>query len=100
MELFDTHFADESVLVDGSALLPVGKPRRLRPHLLDIFQHHVAMSVKSLDAGEKLPVVATGDQDLGVASDSGLKDRQGAGAELVLFEKGDLVFSVLGRVLA
>lgn len=75
MELSNIHLTNESVLIDRSALLPVGQPRCLRPHLLDIFQHHVAMSVKGLDTCEELAVVATRDEDLGVAAYSGLKDR-------------------------
>ena len=39
---------------------------------LDILQHEVAMTVKGLDAGQQFAVVAQRDQDLGVASDSGL----------------------------
>ena len=52
------HLADKAVLVDGAAQLALGIARRLGPHLLDVLQHHVAMPVKGLDAGEQLAVVA------------------------------------------
>lgn len=49
------------------------------------------MSVECFDAGKQLAVVANGDEDLCVGADGGLKDRQWAGRELVLFELGNLV---------
>lgn len=42
------------------------------------------MAIESLDTREQLAVVADGDQDLSVASDSGLQDGQWAAVELVL----------------
>jgi len=83
------HLADKSILIDS--LTPRLAPP-LRPHLLDILQHHVAMAVEGFDAGEQLAVVATGDQDLGVGAGGGLEDGKGAGGEFVGFEEGDLVF--------
>lgn len=49
------------------------------------------MSVEGFDAGKQLAVVANGDEDLCMGADGGLKDRQWAGRELVLFELGNLV---------
>lgn len=43
------------------------------------------MSVKGLDAGPQLAVVADGDEDLRVAANGGLEDGQRAAVELVLF---------------
>ena len=43
------------------------------------------MPVEGLDAGEDLAVVPHGYQDLGVASDGGLEDGEGAGGELFAF---------------
>jgi hypothetical protein len=40
------------------------------------------VSVEGLDAGQDLAVVSYGYQDLGVAADGGLEDREGAGGEL------------------
>jgi hypothetical protein len=88
----DQHFADEAILVDGPALLALGVDGRFGPHLLDIFQHHVAVAIEGLDAGEQLSVVAAGDQDLGVVADGGLQDGKWAGGELMLLQKGNLVF--------
>ena len=47
----DVHFADEAILVHAFALLSLGVPWNLGPHLLDILEDHVAMPVKGLDAG-------------------------------------------------
>jgi hypothetical protein len=85
------HLADESVLVHTLALVALGL---LGPHLLYVLQHHVAVSVKSLDTGQQLPVITAGDQDLGVCAGSGLQKREGAGGELVLFDESDLIFPV------
>jgi hypothetical protein len=59
VRLVCVHFADEPILVDGSALFALSIPRCLGPHLLDVLQHHVAMSVKRLDSRKQLAVVAT-----------------------------------------
>ena len=81
----DPHLADESVLVDRPALLPAGKLGRLGPHLLDILQDHVAVPVECLHPRQQLPVVPYRDQDLGVASDGGLEDREGPRGEFICF---------------
>lgn len=89
----DSHLANEPVLVHWSALFPIRQSRRLRPHLLDVLEHHVAVPVEGLDAREELAIVADGDEDLGVRSDGRLEDREGARRELVLFELGDFVLA-------
>lgn len=48
------HLAHESVLVNSLSLVALGL---FRPHLLDILQHHVAVTVESLDTREQLAVV-------------------------------------------
>lgn len=85
------HLADETVLVHALALGALGL---LGPHLLDILEDHVAVSVKGLDAGQQLAVVSAGNQDLGVCAGGGLQERQGTGGELVLLDESDLIFSV------
>lgn len=50
------------------------------------------MAVKGLDARQELPIVADGDEHLGVRPHGGLEDREGAGGELVLLYLGDLIF--------
>lgn len=52
------------------------------------------MSVKSLDAGQQLAVVAAGDQDLGVCAGGGLQEGERAGGELVLLNESNLIFAV------
>lgn len=93
----DVHLANKAVLVHWPALLAVGQPRRLSPHLLDVLEHHVAVSVKGLDTRQQLAVVADRNQDLRVAAHRRLQDGERAGAELVLFELGDFVLAVCGR---
>lgn len=85
------HFADETVLVHALAL---GTLRLLGPHLLNILEDHVAVSVKSLDTGQQLAVVSAGNQDLGVCAGGGLEERQRTGGELVLLDASDLIFTV------
>lgn len=68
------HLRDKPILINRSPLLAVRLPRRLRPHLLDVLQHHVAVTIKRLDPREELPVVAAGDEDLVVRADGGLED--------------------------
>lgn len=58
--------------------------------------HHVAVSVKGLDAAEKLLVVAQADEDLGVVANRLLEDRQRALRNLVLLERTDLRLGELG----
>lgn len=84
------HLADETVLVDALALGTLGL---LGPHLLNILENHVAVSVKSLDTGQQLAVVSAGNQDLGVCAGGGLEERQGTGGELVLLDESDLIFT-------
>jgi hypothetical protein len=55
----DVHLADEAILVDTSSLFSLAVPGKFRPHLLDVLEDHVAMSVKGLYTGEELAVVAT-----------------------------------------
>jgi len=45
-------------------------------HLLDIFQHHVGMTIKRLDPCQELFVVPQRDQDLGLISDRLLENGQ------------------------
>lgn len=85
------HLADETVLVHALALGTLGL---LGPHLLNILENHVAVSVKSLDTGQQLAVVSAGNQDLGVCAGGGLEERQGTGGELVLLNQSDLIFTV------
>lgn len=46
----NVHLADKTILVDRPALLPARQLRRLGPHLLYVFEHHVAMPVKGFYA--------------------------------------------------
>lgn len=85
------HLADETVLVHALALGTLGL---LGPHLLNILENHVAVSVKSLDTGQQLAVVSAGNQNLGVCAGGGLEERQGTGGELVLLNESDLIFTV------
>lgn len=86
------HLADETVLVHALALGTLGL---LGPHLLNVLENHVTVSVKSLDTGQQLAVVSAGNQDLGVCAGGGLEKRQGTGGELVLLNESDLIFSEL-----
>lgn len=87
------HLANEPVLVHRPPLLAARRPRRLRPHLLDILEHHVAVPVEGLDARQQLAVVADRDEHLRVRPHRRLEDRERAGGELVLLELGDLVLA-------
>jgi len=71
----EEHLADESVLVDTLATAF----RLFGPHFLDVFQHHVAVAVKSLDAREQFAIIPAGDQDLSVCSGGGHEDGERAG---------------------
>jgi hypothetical protein len=86
----DSHLADEAILVDTLALATLGL---LRPHLLDVLQHHVAVAVESLHASQQATVATASDQDLSVCARGGLEERERAGCELMFFDKGDLVFT-------
>lgn len=88
-EIPHSHLANKPILVQRSPLLPARQSWRLRPHLLHILQHHIAMPIERLDAGEELAVVAARDQDLGVRAHSGLEDGERAASELMLLEGGD-----------
>ena len=87
----DQHFAYEAILIDGPAFLALGVDGSFGPHLLDIFQHHVAVAIEGLDSSEQLSVVAAGYQDLGVVADGSLQDGKRAGGELMLLQKSNLV---------
>jgi hypothetical protein len=89
------HLANEAVLVHRPPLLAPGRLGHLGPHLLHVLEHHVAVAVKRLDARQQLPVVAHGDEDLGVRPHGSLEDRERARGELVLFDLGDLVFPMV-----
>lgn len=86
--------ADKPILIDRLALLPVGQLGDLAPHLLDVLQDHVHVSVEGLDTREHLAAAAQRDEDLRVRAHRGLEDRQGACRELVLLEHGDFVLTV------
>ena len=70
----NSHLTDKPILIDRPPLLALRIPRRLRPHLLHVLQHHVGVAVEGLDAREQFAVVAARDQDLGVRADGGLED--------------------------
>jgi hypothetical protein len=88
------HLADKPVLVHWSSLFTVCQSRSLCPHLLHIFQYHVAMSVKCLNARKQLAIVATRNQDLVCVADGRLEDRERAAAEFVLFESRNFIFAL------
>lgn len=90
----NVHLAHKAVFVDTLPLAALGL---LGPHLLHVLQHHVAVSVKSLDTGQELTVVTAGDQDLGVCAGGGLQEGERAGGELVLLDESDLIFPVAMR---
>lgn len=48
------HFADEAVLVDSSS----ASLGFLRPHFLDVFEHHVAVAIEGFDSRKQLAVIA------------------------------------------
>lgn len=52
------HFTDEAILVYRAAFLAPCYPRRLRPHLLNIFENHVAVSIKSFHTSEQFAIIA------------------------------------------
>lgn len=90
----NVHLAHEAILVHA---LPLVTLRLLGPHFLHVLQYHVAVSVKSLDTGQELTIVAAGDQDLSVCAGSGLQEGERAGGELVLLDESDLIFPVAMR---
>lgn len=88
------HLADETVLVDTSALLSLAVSWELSPHLLDILKDHVVMSIECFYASKEFAVVATRDDDLVVVADSSLKDREGTSSEFVLFDASDFILAM------
>eukprot|EP00321_Phaeocystis_globosa_P019467 CAMPEP_0118818096 /NCGR_PEP_ID=MMETSP1162-20130426/5877_1 /TAXON_ID=33656 /ORGANISM="Phaeocystis Sp, Strain CCMP2710" /LENGTH=130 /DNA_ID=CAMNT_0006748249 /DNA_START=206 /DNA_END=595 /DNA_ORIENTATION=- len=78
------HLADESVLVHGLGLLGRAPLGRLRPHLLDVLQDHVAVAVERFDPAEQLLVVSAVDQHLRVALHALREHGQRARRELLL----------------
>lgn len=93
----NSHLANKAILIHRPALLPPSQPRRLRPHLLHILQHHIAVSIEGLDARQQLAVVAARDQDLGVRAHGCLEDGQRTAGELVLLEGCDFEFASGGE---
>ena len=83
--LVHVHLADETVLVHALALGTLGL---LGPHLLDILENHIAVSVESLDTGQQLAVVSAGNEDLCAGADSGLQDGKRTSRELVFLDLG------------
>jgi len=67
-----SHLTDEPILIDRPSLLPIGLSRNLSPHLLNVFENHVAMPVECLYTREKLAVIAAGNKDLIVRTNGGL----------------------------
>jgi len=47
-----SHFADESILIDGSPFLSSSELGRLRPHLFHILQYHITMPIEGLYSGQ------------------------------------------------
>lgn len=90
----NSHFADKTIFIDWSSLLPCTRSWCLCPHLLHILQHHIAMSVECLHAGQQLSVVSARDEDLCVGSNSGLEDREGTRCKLVFFKFSNLELAV------
>jgi len=70
------HFGNESVLVNWFPfLLAFTRSWILRPHFLNVLQHHITMSVKSFDTGQELPIIPAVDQHLCVILDGLCQDR-------------------------
>lgn len=94
----NAQLADETILVDRLALLAVGEFGSLGPHLLDVLENHVHVSIEGLDAGKHLATAAERDENLRVRAHSGLEDGEGTGGELVLLERGDFILTIFGGV--
>lgn len=59
------HLANISVLVDRPGfLLSLARLGRLRPHFLHVLEHHIAVSVEGLHAGQQLVVVSAVNKNL------------------------------------
>lgn len=86
-----SHLADEPILIDTLSLSTLWL---LRPHLLHIFQDHIAVSIEGLYPRQQLSVIPAGDQDLGVGAGGGLQDRKRPGGKLMFFDDGDFIFTV------
>lgn len=86
----NSHLTDKAILIHRPSLLPTRQPRRLRPHLLHILKHHVAVAIESLDARQQLAVVAARDQHLRVRAHCRLQNRERAAGEFVLLKGCDL----------
>ena len=90
----EEHLADVPVLGYWLHLLSLAALLRiLRPHLLDIFQHHIAVSVESLDPSEQLVIVAAIDQHLRVVLDALHQHRERTSLKLLL-----LILVLLARI--
>jgi hypothetical protein len=48
------HFANEAVLVDSSP----ASLGFLRPHFLDVFEHHIAVAIEGFDPRKQLAIIA------------------------------------------
>lgn len=88
------HLADEAVLIDTPALLSLTVSWKLGPHLLDVLEDHVAMSIECFYTSKEFAVVATRDDDLVVVADSSLEDRERAGSEFMLFDASDFILAI------
>lgn len=95
IEIVDAHLAHETILVNPLPLIPLGL---LRPHLLHVLQHHVAVTVKRLDPREELAVVPARDQNLGVGACCGLQEGQGTRGHFMFLHESDLIFTGPGSV--
>ena len=95
----DSHLTNKPILINCPSRFPLGKPRSLRPHLLDVLEKHIAMAIERFDTGEKLAVVAQGDENFVVRRYRRLQDGQGAGAEFMGFKEGDFVLGQVGAGL-
>ena len=87
------HLANKPILVNRPAFFTVRQPRSLCPHLLHILQHHITMSVESLNARKQLAIVATGDQNLICVAYGSLEDWEWAAAEFVLLQSCNLILA-------
>lgn len=81
----EEHLTDEAVLVDWLGFLrPLASLWNLRPDLLDVLEHHVAVAIESLHPPQQLPVVPAVDQNLRVGLHTLRQHRQRTGLELLL----------------
>ncbi len=82
--------ATENILEMKRSLLTASCPCpwHLCPHLLDVLQHHVGVTVESFDSCEQLLVVAKGDEDLCVVANGLLEDRRDLGRSRTVRARG------------